>query len=188
MKRLAFGILSLMLLSGCNDMKYQPKYQHPNQESAFFPDGRATRMPVSDTVSQDGLRLDDHLYKGKVIGKDAEALPFPLTPELLNRGQERYTIYCAVCHGATGVGNGMIVQRGFPAPPSYHIDRLRTAPIGHFYDVMTNGWGKMYSFNDRISVKDRWAIAAYIRALQLSQNGRLSDVSEADRNALEKSR
>ena len=190
MKRWALGAgaLALVFLYGCNDMKNEPKFQHPYQESTLFPDGRASRMPPADTVALDGLQLDDHLYKGKVNGKDAETLPFPLTPAVLNRGQERFTIYCSVCHGPTGAGDGMVVQRGFPAPPSYHLERLRQAPIGHFFDVETNGWGKMYSFKDRISVQDRWAIAAYIRALQLSQNGRLADVPAADRDALEKNR
>ena len=181
-------LMMSMMLASCNDMKHEPKFQHPYQESDFFPDGRASRTPPADTVARDNLRLDDALYKGKVNGKEVTELPFPVTPELLNRGQERFTIFCSVCHGPLGKGDGMIVQRGFPAPPSYHLARLRNAPIGHFYDVMTNGWGKMYSFNDRISVKDRWAIAAYIRVLQLSQNGRMSDVPEAERAELEKNR
>jgi len=182
------SLVACIFIVGCNDMKYEPKFQHPYQESPFFSDGRATRLPPADTVARDGLMLDEHLYKGKMNGKDVEALPFPLTPELLNRGQERFGIYCSVCHGATGSGDGMIVQRGFPAPPSFHLDRLRQAPIGHFFDAETNGWGKMYSFKDRIPVNDRWAIAAYIRVLQLSQNGRLADVPAADRDALEKNR
>jgi mono/diheme cytochrome c family protein len=186
-KKIVLCTAGILLLAACNDMKRQEKYT-PYQPSSFFADGRSTRMPVADTVSLDGLRLDEHLYKGKVNGKDADTLPFPLTPELLNRGQERYTIFCSVCHGTLGKGDGMVVQRGFPTPPSFQLDRLQKAPIGHFFDAMTNGWGKMYSFNDRIPVHDRWAIAAYIRVLQLSQNGHLADVPEADRAALEKNR
>jgi mono/diheme cytochrome c family protein len=99
-----------------------------------------------------------------------DKLPVPITQTLLARGRERYNIYCSPCHDFTGNGNGMIVQRGFLAPPSYHSDRLRNAPDGHFFNVITNGYGAMYSYGDRVAVPDRWAIIAYIRALQLSQN------------------
>jgi mono/diheme cytochrome c family protein len=99
-----------------------------------------------------------------------------ITSQALDRGRERYDIYCSPCHGATGDGNGIVIRRGFPTPPSYHIPRLRNAPAGHFFDVMTRGYGVMYSYASRVTPEDRWAIAAYIRALQLSQDGTLSDV------------
>ena len=168
-------------------MNNQPKFR-PLDPSSFFSDGRSARMPVADTVARGDLRLDDHLYEGKVNGKDAETFPFPITADVLARGRERYDIFCSVCHGRTGDGQGMIVKRGFPAPPSYMTERLEKAPVGHFFDVMTNGYGKMYSYSDRIPVKDRWAIAAYIRALQLSQDASVSDLPAEDQAELEKQR
>jgi mono/diheme cytochrome c family protein len=112
----------------------------------------------------------------------------PVTRELLQRGRERFEIYCSVCHGRTGEGNGMIVQRGFPVPPSYHIDRLRQAPVGHLFDVMTQGYGIMYSYAERVKPEDRWAIAGYIRALQLSHNVKLAELPAAERAKLEVSK
>ena len=108
---------------------------------------------------------------GGAAGTDVTTFPFPVTEQVVNRGQERYTIFCSVCHGATGAGDGMVVRRGFRRPPSFHTDQLRTSPVGHFYDVITNGWGAMPNYAAQISVHDRWAIIAYIRALQLSQGG-----------------
>jgi mono/diheme cytochrome c family protein len=175
----------ILALSACNDMNHQPKYR-PLDPSPFFSDGRSARPPVPDTVARGELRLDDALYTGKVNGKDVETSPIPVTAEVLARGRERFDIFCAVCHGRTGDGQGMIVKRGFPAPPSYTIDRLEKAPVGHFFDVMTNGYGKMYSYSDRINVQDRWAIAAYIRALQLSQDARFSQLPAEDQAELEK--
>jgi len=176
-----------LLLAGCNDMEHQPKYQ-PLDPSPFFADGRSSRLPPEGTVARGHLQLDDHLYKGKVNGELARTIPIPVTKELLNRGQERYNIFCSVCHSQTGDGLGMIVQRGMKQPPSFHIERLRDAPAGYFYDTIVNGFGVMYSYGDRIPVNDRWAIVAYIRALQLSQNGRLSDVPAAERAPLERQR
>jgi cytochrome c553 len=180
---MAFCVLAT--LAGCNDMDRQPKHK-PMDPSPFFADGRSARPAIPDTVARGDLRTDELLYTGKVDGKESEVMPFSVTSELLARGQERFNIYCSVCHGRTGDGNGMVVQRGFPRPPSYHIERLEKAPIGHFFDVMTNGYGVMYSYSDRVPVKDRWAIAAYIRALQLSENAKLSDVPEAAKADLEK--
>jgi len=189
MKRLFVGFLSVGLLtfSGCNDMKKQPKYK-PLDPSSQFSDGRSTRMPVADTVARGHLRLDDHLYTGKVNGQLVRTMPFAVTPEILNRGQERYDIFCSVCHGQTGDGRGMIVQRGFKQPSSFHVDRLRNETPGYYFDVITNGFGVMYSYSDRVPVEDRWAIVTYIRALQLSQNARLSDVPTTERARLERSR
>ena len=174
----------LFALSGCNDMDNQPKFK-PLDPSSFFSDGRSARMPVADTVARDDLRLDTLLYTGKVNGKDAEKFPYPITAEILARGRERF-VFCAACHGRVGDGQGMIVKRGFPAPPSYHTDRLRQAPVGHFFDVITNGFGRMYPQAERVPVKDRWAIIAYIRALQLSQNASLSDLPAKDKEELDK--
>ena len=173
------------LAAGCRqDMQVQPRY-NPYDASTFFDDGRSARQPVAGTVARGQLHLDALFYTGKVDGKDAEVFPFPITRADLERGRERYNIYCSPCHDVTGSGRGMIVLRGFPQPPSYHIDRLRQAPPGHFFDVMTNGLGVMYSYSSRISPEDRWRIAAYIRALQLSQQANLTDAPAAERQKLQ---
>ena len=186
------GVLAALLVAaalglGCReDMHVQPKYE-PLDPSTFFADGRSARQPVPGTVARGELRINQAMYAGKVNGAPVDSFPFPITRKDLERGRERYNIYCTPCHDYTGSGHGMIVERGFPPPPSYHIDRLREAPVGHFFDVMTNGYGTMYSYASRISVKDRWRIAAYIRALQLSQHATLNDVPEKERTQLEKS-
>jgi hypothetical protein len=170
---------------GCRmDMHQQPKYK-PLAETGFFDDQRSERPVVEGTVARGELRTDEQLYTGKVNGVDAETFPFPISRADLERGRERFEIYCSPCHDYAGTGHGMIVQRGFPAPPSLHITRLRQAPPGHFFDVMTSGLGNMYSYATRVSPEDRWRIAAYIRALQLSQNDRIEDVPEADRKQLQ---
>jgi len=164
-------LLPLSLLVGCerNEMHRQAIVK-PLETSDFFADGRGSRTPPPGTVARDELHTDHALYDGKVNGQVVDTFPFEITPAILARGQERFDIYCSVCHGYLGDGNGMIAQRGMVHPPSYHIDRLRNIAVGHFFDVMTNGYGAMYSYADRISTHDRWAIAAYIRALQLSQH------------------
>jgi hypothetical protein len=173
-----------MLLSGCRlDMHIQPKYL-PYEPSKFFADGRSERQPVPGTVARGHLRLDELLYTGKENGVVSNRFPFPITRADLDRGRERFNIYCTPCHDYTGGGNGMIVQRGFPHPPSYHILRLRQAPVGHFFEVMTNGFGAMYSYAARIQPEDRWRIAAYIRVLQLSEDATLKDAPEAERQKL----
>jgi mono/diheme cytochrome c family protein len=170
---------------GCRlDMHIQPKYR-PYDQSTFFPDKRSERPVVPGTVARGQLRTDELLYQGKVNGKLADEFPFPITRQDLERGQETFDIYCSPCHDYTGSGQGVIVLRGFPRPPNYHIERLRKAPVGHFFDVMTNGFGAMYSYASRVSVKDRWRVAAYIRALQLSQQATLSDVPVAEQQQLE---
>jgi hypothetical protein len=180
-------IVAVMLGAGCRqDMHIQPRYE-PLDPSSFFADGRSARQPVPGTVARGELRINEALYAGKVNGVPVDKFPFPITREDLERGRERFNIYCTPCHDYTGSGHGMIVQRGFPPPPSYDIERLRNAPVGHFFDVMTNGYGTMYSYASRVSVKDRWRIAAYIRALQLSQHATLDDVPERERTKLEKS-
>ena len=174
----------VVLLAGCRlDMHVQPKYL-PYEPTDFFSDGRSERQPVPGTVARGELRVDELLYSGTENGVESNRFPFPITRADLERGRERYNVYCTPCHDYTGSGRGMIVQRGFPQPPSYHIQRLRDAPVGHFYQVMTNGFGAMYSYAARVDPADRWRIAAYIRVLQLSENARIDDVPEADRAKL----
>ncbi len=163
--------LSLTLAASCRqDMHDQPRFE-PMEANDFFEDGRASRPEVWGTVARGELRADAHFYEGKLNGELAATLPFPVTREVVERGRQRFDIYCSPCHGRLGDGKGTVAQRGFedPPPTSYHIERLRTAPMGHFYDVITNGSGRMFSFNDRVKPRDRWAIASYIRALQVSQ-------------------
>ncbi|MFZ3217772.1 MAG: cytochrome c [Candidatus Acidiferrales bacterium] len=181
----AVGLAALALvLVGCRmDMHEQPKYL-PYEPTTFFDDGRSERPVVPGTVARGQLRLDELLYTGKENGALSDRFPFPITRQDLERGRERYNIYCTPCHDYTGSGRGVVVQRGFQQPPSYHIDRLRQAPVGHFFDVMTNGFGAMYSYASRIEPEDRWRIAAYIRVLQRSQHATLDDVPEAKRQQL----
>ena len=186
---LCVGMLGLMI--GCehpadNELFKMDDFGRitPMEATDAFTDGRSAREPVEGTVARGDLRLDPHLFTGKVNGKDADTFPFPITRTVLERGRQQYTIYCSVCHNATGDGNGMIVRRGFTRPPSYHEDRVRNAPVGHYYDVITNGWGAMYSYNDKISVPDRWAIAAYIRVLQFSQNADVNSLPAEDQQKL----
>jgi hypothetical protein len=161
-------------------MHVQPKYR-PLDPSPFFDDQRSERPVMPGTVARGRLRIDEQLYTGKINGVLADTFPFPITRQDLERGRQRYDIYCSPCHGYTGDGRGMIVQRGFPAPPSYHIDRLRSAPVGHFFDVITNGYGTMHSYAARVPTEDRWRITAYIRALQLSENASINDVPGQER-------
>ena len=183
--RIAALAALLVCLPGCRlDMHIQPKYL-PLAKTDFFGDGRSERPVVEGTVARGQLRLDEHLYTGRVNGQLATTFPFPITRADLERGRERFTIYCAPCHDASGTGRGMIVQRGFPAPPSYHIQRLRDAAVGHFFDVITNGLGNMYPYASRVSPEDRWRIIAYIRALQLSQFATLADVPASEREKLQ---
>jgi hypothetical protein len=163
-------------LSGCRqDMHNQPKYI-PYRPSEFFADGSSARQPVLGTVARGELHADTYLYTGKVNGQDGTLMPFPVTRGVLERGEERYNIYCTPCHSRVGDGNGMIVQRGYRRAANLHDPRLQQAPIGHFYDVIAKGWGAMPDYSAQIDVRDRWAIAAYIRALQLSQNASVEDV------------
>lgn len=187
----AFG----MFAAGCGvryDMQDQPRYK-AYRKSDFFRDGKAMRELPDGTVARGLLKDNKAFYTGKIDNPDPNAqaqtttdatgntlvssfpnaideFPVPVTKELVDRGQERYNIYCIVCHGAVGAGDGMIVKRGFSQPPTYHDDRLRNAPVGHFFDVITNGWGKMNAYGYMITPADRWAIVAYIRTLQASQD------------------
>lgn len=176
---------TLLLLAGCRqDMQDQPKLQ-PFEASSFFADGRAMRPHVEGTVARGHLFEDEHLYTGRVAGELATAFPFEVTREVLERGRERYGIFCSVCHGLGGDGDGMVVQRGFKQPASFHEQRLRDQPPGYFFDVMTNGYGAMYDYSDRVPVRDRWAIAAYVRVLQASRTATLADVPAEERARLE---
>ncbi len=182
----AAAILMTAALAGCTqDMQNQPKYKNL-RGSDFFADGRSARLQEEGTVAQGQLRQDTHFFQGKVNGEFAKEFPIPVDKPLLQRGRERFDIYCAVCHGKTGEGDGMVVQRGFPVPPSYHIDRLRQAADGYIYDVITNGFGRMYGYASEIEPRDRWAIVAYVRALQRSQNTRLSELSAKEREELDR--
>ncbi|HVZ20653.1 MAG TPA: cytochrome c [Vicinamibacterales bacterium] len=165
------------------DMHNQPKYI-PLRASTFFGDERSARPLVAGTVARGHLHDDTLLETGKIGQDDATVFPFRVDARVLARGRERYDIYCSPCHGRTGAGDGMIVRRGFRHPPSYHDDRLRNAPVGHFVDVMTNGFGAMADYRQQVGARDRWAIAAYIRALQLSEHATLADVPSADRGRL----
>jgi len=178
-------VTALLGLTGCRqDMHDQPRYE-PLSESTFFADGRSARAPVEGTVARGQLRDDTLLYTGRVGGQDATMFPFPVDEAVMARGRERYDIFCAPCHARTGFGDGLVVLRGYRRPPTLHDDRLRNAPVGHFFDVMTNGFGAMPDYASQIPAADRWAIAAYIRALQLSGHAALSDVPAAQRGALQ---
>lgn len=182
--RLIVVLGAVLLASGCRlDMHDQPKYT-PLRQSDFFPDGRAARPLVEGTVARGLLNEDEHLVTGKVNGQLATEFPFPVTAEVLARGRERYDIFCSPCHDRTGAGNGMIVRRGYRQPPTFHQDRLRQAPPGHFVDVMTNGFGAMPDYRSQVPPRDRWAITAYVRALQLSGNATLSEVPPEEREKL----
>ena len=184
--RLALLTALVAVGAGCRqDMHDAPRYD-PLERSAFFADGQSARPLVVNTVARGQLREDRHLYEGIVDGKPAETFPMPVTAEVMQRGQERFNVFCSPCHGRTGEGNGMIVQRGFRQPPSYHDDRLRNAPVGYFFDVMTHGFGAMQDYSAQLPVADRWAIAAYIRALQLSQRAGMDDVPADHRGDLDK--
>jgi hypothetical protein len=179
------GLIAIGLwLAGCQQkMADQPRYE-PLQKSNFFDDQRASRPLVEGTVARGHLDADEQLYTGKAEGEAAKTFPFPIDRQVLRRGEERFNIFCAPCHDRVGSGQGMIVRRGYRPPPSFHIDRLRSAPPGHFFEVITHGFGTMPDYAAQIPVRDRWAIAAYIRALQLSQNAALGDVPEDQRGAL----
>lgn len=162
-------LLLLVIAAGCEreDMHNQPRFE-PLEASDFFADGQSARPRIAGTVARGEARV-------------LAARPPGLTRPLLERGRQRYDIFCAVCHGATGDGGGMVVRRGFTRPPSFHIQRLREAPDQHFVDVISNGYGAMYSYADRISIDDRWAITTYVRALQLSQRADLVSLPPEDR-------
>jgi hypothetical protein len=169
---------------GCRrDMQDQPKYI-PLRASDFFADGRSARPLPEGTVARGELRADKVFFTGKSGDQFIDHLPFAVTRDVLDRGEERFNIYCSPCHGRLGNGLGMIVRRGLKRPPSYHIDRLRQVPVGYFYDVITNGFGAMQDYSSQIAPRDRWAVAAYIRVLQFSQQASINDVPPETRQQL----
>jgi mono/diheme cytochrome c family protein len=176
---------AIVCLPGCRqDMHDTPRYE-PLEASDFWGDRRSSRHIVEGTVPRGGLQEDAVLHTGRTPdGQLASAFPVPVDRPLLQRGRQRFNIYCAPCHDQAGTGQGMIVRRGYRVPPSFHIDRLREAPPGHVVDVITRGFGAMPDYSAQVPPADRWAIAAYVRALQLSQNAPLSDVPEAERRRL----
>ena len=186
--RLVPALLAWALLPACRQEMYDQPRKEPYEESAFFADGRASRPLVAGTVERGALLGGAVLRTGREGEEWASAFPLPVDEALLRRGRERYGIFCTPCHDAQGMGDGMIVRRGFPRPASFHVPRLREAAPGYFFDVITHGRGEMYPYAERIPVEDRWAIAAWIRVLQRSRTGTLDDVPEAQRDALQEAR
>jgi mono/diheme cytochrome c family protein len=182
-RRCPLGVWTLLtaiaLTSACRrDMHVQPR-ENPLSRSDFFTDGRSARPLVEGTVARGQLHADTYFYTGKIGDNPGDVMPFPVTKEVLERGRERFDIFCAPCHSRVGDGNGFVPSRGFTRrPPSYHIPRLQKAPLGYFFDVMTNGFGIMPDYASQIPPEDRWDIVAYIRALQLSQNAAMADVPQ----------
>jgi mono/diheme cytochrome c family protein len=175
------GLLAVLTLAGCRqDMHDQPRFK-PLAQSDFYGDLRSARNPMEATVTRGQLHEDTYLYTGKIGNNPGDYMPFPVTDAVLARGRERFNIYCAPCHSRVGDGNGMIVQRGFRRPSTFHIDRLRHVPLGYLFDVMTNGFGAMPDYASQIPPQDRWRIVAYIRALQLSQAAAVSDVAQGEK-------
>ena len=192
--RVLLLVITICFASGCRrDMQDQPKIK-PLRGTTFFRDGLGSRQPIEGTIARGQLRSNTEYFTGKKAGAsgataapaqqqtagatgsqtnnfpdDIDTFPLPGTAEVIQRGRERYNIFCSACHGMTGNGDGMIVRRGFRRAASFNDDRLRQAPVGHFFDAITNGWGAMPSYAAQVPVQDRWAIIAYIRALQVSQ-------------------
>jgi mono/diheme cytochrome c family protein len=172
---------------GCRqDMHNMPRYK-PLAAAPFYRDGSSARLPVPGTVARGGLREDAHLYTGKLDGTPVATFPFPVTDAVMERGRDQYAVFCSPCHSRTGYGDGMVVRRGFQRPPTLHSDRLRQMPVGQLFDVVTTGFGAMPEYATMIRIEDRWAIVAYVRALQLSQHATAADLSEADRGELQRS-
>jgi hypothetical protein len=180
--KLFAAITALTLTTACRiDMHVQPR-QNPLSRSDFFTDQRSERPPVEGTVARGQLHEDTYFYTGKIGNNPGDVMPFPVTREVLDRGRERYNIFCAPCHSRVGDGNGFVPSRGFARkPPSFHIVRLQKAPVGYFYDVITEGFGIMPDYASQIPPQDRWSIVAYVRALQLSQNATKADVPDGQK-------
>ena len=175
-----FAVLGAMaatlVLAGCRqDMHDQPKF-FPERGTNFYPDGRSVRPQVENTVARGQLHEDSYFFTGLINGKEGDAMPFPVTMQVLARGQERFNVYCTPCHSRVGNGEGIIVQRGYAPAGNYHSLRLQAAPLGHFFHVMTNGYGAMPDYSAQLTPADRWAVVAYIKALQLSQHATAADV------------
>jgi len=184
---LFLAALSTLLLTGCGRNMYdQAKYQ-VDEPSSLFQNGTSNRPLPEGTVTRTRGAVNPSFYTGQGENGLLRELPIPLTQEVLNRGQQRYNIYCSPCHNYSGDGNGTIVQKGFVQPASFHEQRLRDQPVGYFFNVITNGYGRMYPYASRIPPEDRWAISAYVRALQLSQNAPVDALPENVREQLEAS-
>ncbi len=178
-------VSATLVFSGCRqDMHDQPKYV-PMRESTFFTDVRSARPLVEGTVARGQLHEDELLHTGKANGADATVFPFRVDATVMARGQQRFNVFCSPCHGRTGQGDGMVVLRGYRRPPSFHTDRLRGVPVGHFFDVITNGFGAMPDYAVQIKAEDRWAIIAYLRALQLSEHATLAEVPPSERDKIQ---
>lgn len=184
--RLLLAVMALgVFAAGCRqDMHDAPRYE-AFEASTTFADNRASRTAPAGTVARGWLREDEALYTGKIAGQTVDAFPFAITHADLQRGQQRFNIYCTPCHGRLGDGNGMVVQRGYRQAASFHQDRLRQERVGYFYDVITNGFGAMPDYATQIPVRDRWLIVAYVRTLQLSQNATVDDVPAGSRSELD---
>lgn len=184
--RLCVSVIALALgaLACRQDMHDNPRFE-PLERNAFFADGRSQRPLLANTVPRGYLREDEHLYTGKVNGQLATEFPMPVNADLMLRGQERFEVFCTPCHGYSGKGDGMVVRRGYRAPTSFHDARLRQAPPGYVFDVITHGFGAMPDYAAQVPAADRWAIAAYVKALQFSQAGTLADVPPEKRGELE---
>lgn len=181
-------LTGMLAVSSCRqDMHDQPRYE-PYEGNSAYADGRADRPQVIGTLARGQLLTDTLLHTGKEAGEFAVRFPFPITAEVLERGRERYDIYCSTCHDYTGSGQGMAVQRGFLKPTSFHDERLRKAPPGYYFDIITNGFGAMYDYSDRITPSDRWAIVSYVRALQASQDVPVETLPESVRQRLSEDR
>ena len=173
----SLSALALLGLAGCRqDMHNQPKF-YPQRGTDFYADGRSVRPQVENTVARGQADVNSYFMTGLEGGKEGDGMPVPVTMDLLQRGQERYNIYCTACHSRVGNGGGIVVQRGYRPAGNFHTDRLRSAPLGHFYNVIANGYGAMPEYASMLTVEDRWAVVAYIRALQLSQNATVADTA-----------
>jgi mono/diheme cytochrome c family protein len=173
--------VTILAIAGCRQQMADQPYKRPLEPSNFFDDGMASRPVEPGTVAHTGREQNDQQFNGKVDGKLVDTFPFEVTMEVLARGQERYEIFCSPCHDRLGTGQGMIVRRGFTPARSFHETRLREAPAGHFFEIMTQGFGPMPSYANQLSEHDRWAVIAYIRALQFSRNARLDQLPPEDR-------
>jgi hypothetical protein len=173
--------VAILAIAGCRQQMADQPYKRPLEPSNFFDDGMASRPVEPGTVARTGREQNDQQFNGKVDGKLVDTFPFEVTMEVLARGQERYEIFCSPCHDRLGTGQGMIVRRGFTPARSFHETRLREAPPGHFFEIMTQGFGPMPSYANQLSEHDRWAVIAYIRALQFSRNVRLDQLPPEDR-------
>lgn len=172
-------VLCVFLMSACHQSMYNTKqYKRPYEATSFFGNNMVSRPRVPGTVSQNQVLADEHFYTGRVDGEYVTDFPYPITIQILRRGRDRFNIFCSPCHGYAGNGKGMVQRRGLTPPANYHTDRLREAPPGYIFDVITNGYRNMYPYGPKLPPDDRWAIVAYVRALQLSQNATCDDVPD----------